>query len=138
MRFRLVDAVLELDPGAKGGPGRAVAIKHVSAAEEYLADHFAGFPILPGVFMLEAMVQTARHIAQAREPGHWVLGSARAVKYGRFVPPGCTLRLEVELLSASAEVMEFKGVGVVIDPGQTGEAATAVSGKFSLRRPRLG
>lgn len=139
MRFRLIDTVLETTTGPDGLVARAIALKHVSAAEEYLADHFAGFPILPGVFMLEAMVQTAREIADARDPAGppWVLGGARAVKYGRFVPPGSTLRIEVDLMGATPDAMEFKGVGLVTDPGG-GDPVTAVSGKFSLRRARPG
>lgn len=138
MRFTLIDAVQELNATANAEPTRAVAVKHVTAAEEYLADHFPGFPILPGVFMLEALVQTARVIAEARDGGGppWVLGSARAIKYGRFVPPGSSVRLEVELVSCEGGVLEFKGLGTVTDPGG-GEPATAVSGKFSLRRARL-
>ncbi|MEZ6232676.1 MAG: hypothetical protein R3B68_00660 [Phycisphaerales bacterium] len=66
MRFRLIDAVLDVGRDDHGLAVRASAIKHVSAAEEYLGDHFAGFPILPGVFMLEALVQTARLVADAR------------------------------------------------------------------------
>lgn len=89
MRFDLVDAVLDR------GPGRIVTLKKVSAAEEYLADHFPTFPVLPGVLMLEAMVQAARLLAseQAGEP--LVLGSVRALKYGRIVQPGDSLRIEV-------------------------------------------
>jgi hypothetical protein len=90
--------------------------------------------------MLEALVQTAREIADARAPGRppWVLGSARAVKYGRFVPPGCSLRLEVDLLNASEDSMDFKGLGLVLDPShRDSEPATAVSGRFTLRRPKL-
>ena len=48
-----VRAVLEQDERS------IVTIKHVTGAEEYLQDHFAGFPVLPGVMMLEAMVQAA-------------------------------------------------------------------------------
>ena len=58
MRFDLVDAVLE-----RGGE-RIVTVKNVTAAEEYLGDHFPGFPILPGVMMLEAMVQAARRFLE--------------------------------------------------------------------------
>lgn len=146
MRFRLIDAVLDVGRDDHGRAVRASAIKHVSAAEEYLADHFAGFPILPGVFMLEALVQTARDVADARDRDGsdaalpWVLGTVRAMKYGRFVPPGSTLRLEVELAKVGQDgTLEFKGTGSVRGPGEAadGEAATAVSGRFSLRRARV-
>src|SRR4051812_18814442 len=58
MRFELIDRVLER------GPGRLVAMKNVTSAEEYLGDHFPGFPVLPGVMMLEALVQAGRLLAE--------------------------------------------------------------------------
>ena len=47
MRFTLLDRVVAIEPGKS-----ITAIKTVSLAEEYLADHFPRFPVLPGVFML--------------------------------------------------------------------------------------
>ena len=57
MQFTLIDNVLEQSQD------RIRAVKQVSAAEEYLADHFPGFPILPGVMMIEVLVQAARAVA---------------------------------------------------------------------------
>ena len=54
MHFCLIDSVIQVEPG------RIVALKNVSMAEEYLGDHFPGFPVLPGVFMLETLVQAGR------------------------------------------------------------------------------
>ncbi|MCA9299800.1 MAG: hypothetical protein KDA28_12075, partial [Phycisphaerales bacterium] len=56
MHFDLIDRVIET------GTEHLVALKHVSAAEEYLQDHFPGFPVLPGVMMLETMVQAGRRL----------------------------------------------------------------------------
>jgi len=58
MHFDLIDSVIEktLD--------RVVTIKNVSSAEEYLQDHFPTFPVLPGVMMLEAMVQAGRRMLE--------------------------------------------------------------------------
>ena len=122
MKFDLVDRVVERDET------RAVTVKQVTAAEEYLADHFPSYPVLPGVLMLEAMVQAARLVTG----GRMVLGSVRALKYGSFVTPGSSLRVEVELTGRGDDGSpQFKGRGVVVRDGE--EIATAVSGRFTLR-----
>ncbi|MBS0191446.1 MAG: polyketide synthase dehydratase domain-containing protein [Phycisphaerales bacterium] len=132
MHFRLVDTILERSQT------RIVTLKHVSNAEEYLLDHFPGYPVLPGVMMLEAMVQAARELAGPDE-GPLVLGQVRALKYGAFVRPGSSLRVEVDLHKRQAEgVIEFKGEALLVrpevSPGSTGEGPkVAVSGRFALR-----
>jgi 3-hydroxyacyl-[acyl-carrier-protein] dehydratase len=142
MRFELVDRILEI------GPERIVTLKQVSMAEEYLQDHFATFPVLPGVMMLEAMVQAGRHLAE--HLGHplggtpLVLGRVRALKYGQFVKPGAGLRVEVTLVRREGDSYDLKGEGSVVEPRrpQADEAMTsvalAVSGRFTLRPARLG
>lgn len=130
MHFVLVDAVLERTAD------RIVTIKAVSNAEEYLRDHFAGFPVLPGVFMLEAMVQAGRLLVQDRAGVGVVLGQVRALRYGRFVQPGSSLRVEVTLIKESAGMWDCKGEATAVAP--TGEAiGVAASGRFSLRPVRL-
>ncbi|MCK6477383.1 MAG: beta-hydroxyacyl-ACP dehydratase [Phycisphaerales bacterium] len=150
MYFALIDRVLECSPE------RVVAIKNVSAAEEYLQDHFPTFPVLPGVLMVEAIVQAGRHMLETHHPQtlktRMVLGSVRAVKYGRFVKPGETLRVEVVLTKRLDDgSFEFKGQGTVASSGNghgTGNGASgggaagaengessgsAISGRFVLR-----
>lgn len=118
-----------------------MTLKLVSLAEEYLADHFPTFPVLPGVLMLEAMVQAGRRLIADQfaidEP--MVLGKVRAMKYGRIVKPGCTLRVEVSLVKRQDDAFDLKGEGVVIETGAPADQAptTAVSGRFSLRPARV-
>jgi 3-hydroxyacyl-[acyl-carrier-protein] dehydratase len=135
MHFDLVDRVLQRSAD------RIVTIKQVSAAEEYLQDHFATFPVLPGVMMLEAMVQAARRLVEDRAPGDapLVLGRVRALKYGRFIKPGAGLRVEVTLGKADGGSFDFRGEGTVVEAGEsTGSAGpVAVSGRFLLRPARL-
>ncbi|MEX2673260.1 MAG: 3-hydroxyacyl-ACP dehydratase FabZ family protein [Phycisphaeraceae bacterium] len=121
MRFDLVDAILEQQTG------QIVAVKSVTSAEEYLGDHFPGFPVLPGVMMLEVMVQAARKVLQKDVgPGPWVLAEVRNVRYGNMVRPGQRLRVHVELLRQGDAGYTFTGRGTVDDQN-------AVQGRFIMR-----
>lgn len=132
MRFRLIDLVLEQDDD------RIVAVKNVTLSEEYLADHFPSFPVLPGVFMLEALVQAARRLCPSAPP-RYVLGGVKALRYGTFVSPGEALRVEVVRQKVDESgVITFKGEGRVVPPGtDPGTADTAVSGRFTMRPVRI-
>jgi 3-hydroxyacyl-[acyl-carrier-protein] dehydratase len=122
MRFELVDRVVEQ------GADRLTAVKNVTAAEEYLADHFPGFPVLPGVMMLETLVQAARRLAASLPDGTnapLVVGDVRNVKYGNMVRPGQTLRVTVSLQGRDPSGLDFQGVGTV-------DEQVAVHGRFRL------
>ncbi|MSR44913.1 MAG: beta-hydroxyacyl-ACP dehydratase [Phycisphaerales bacterium] len=142
MHFRLVDQVIEC------GPDRAVTLKNVSLAEEYLQDHFPGFHVLPGVFMLEALVQSARLVLEARDraraggvPRRMVLGGVRALKYGMFVKPGEALRSEVTIDKETEDgSVVFRGSATVVRSSSSPSAATgetAISGRFTMRPVRM-
>jgi 3-hydroxyacyl-[acyl-carrier-protein] dehydratase len=128
MKFNLIDRVLSLTET------RVVATKQVSLAEEYLADHFPTFPVLPGVMMIEAVTQAAAWLLHHRRgfaQSMVVLREARNVKYGRFVAPGDVLRVEVDYLKDTEAGATFKGSGFV---GET----LAISGRFELACFNLG
>ena len=126
MRFRLIDRVIER------ASDRVVAVKCVTAAEEYLDDHFPGFPLLPGVMMLEALVQAGRILACGSDEqdampsmAPLVLTEVRNVRYSNMVRPGESLCVEVTLREHDAEGWELEGIGRVNDQ-------TAVQGRFRL------
>jgi len=127
MKFDLIDTVLEQSPD------RIVAIKHVSLAEEYLADHFPSFPVLPGVLMVETMVQAARRMLADRGDTRLVLGEIKGLKFGSFVRPGEALRVEVTVNGASADGHHCRGTGRVLRHSTGGSDETAVSGRFTMR-----
>jgi 3-hydroxyacyl-[acyl-carrier-protein] dehydratase len=112
VKFNLIDNIQQLSDD------KIVATKYVSLAEEYLADHFPTFPVLPGVMMLEALTQAAIWILHRRNnfaKSMAVLKEARNVKYGQFVAPGNSLRVEVEYLKPTETGACFKAAGFVRD-----------------------
>lgn len=128
VKFILVDQLLALEPGR-----RIVMAKNVTMAEEYLADHFPGFPVLPGVMMLEVAVQAAAWLVRQSEGfAHSlvVLKQARGVRYGSFVAPGHTLRMTVEATEIGTNKSTFKIKGTV-------EEATAIQAKLELAHLNL-
>ncbi len=136
MHFCLVDRILERTDD------RVVTIKLVSNAEEYLRDHFPGFPVLPGVMMLEAMVQAGRALVDPQDTASppLVLGRVKALKYGRFVKPGATIRVSVvKQKNLESGAFDLKGEVHLIEPGVDtgGELPVACSGRFVLRPARL-
>ncbi len=128
MRFVLIDRITELLPGQS-----LVAIKNLSLAEEYLADHFPGFPVMPGVLMLEALTQAGAWLIRDMEDfAHSVivLKRAKTIKYGSFVEPGRQLQLRVDLDEHGPQETSFKGKGII-------DGQVMVQGRFTLTRYNL-
>ncbi len=128
MRFTLVDRIIELEPGK-----RIVAVKAVSLAEEYLGDHFPTFPVLPGVLMLEALVESAAWLVRQHEDfAHSLvlLKEAKNVTYRSFVKPGHLLRVEASCRQLAPDGSEFTGTGRCDD-------TEVVKARFALRHLRL-
>ena len=128
MRFVLIDRILDVVPGQS-----LVAVKNLSLAEEYLADHFPGFPVMPGVLMIEALAQAAAWLIRETEDfAHSVivLKSSKNIKFGSFVEPGGQLQLRVQIDNNGATETSFKGEGVIGDQ-------VMVKGRFTLTRYNL-
>jgi 3-hydroxyacyl-[acyl-carrier-protein] dehydratase len=128
MRFNLVDRILELEPGR-----RIVASKNLTLGEEYLADHFPTFPVMPGVLMLQALVEAGSWLLRVTEDFQHsmiALREARNVKYGQFVTPGQELILTVELGERNEVMANLKGKGAV-------EGVQTVGARLTLARYNL-
>ncbi len=128
MKFVLVDRISTLEPGR-----RIIAHKALSLAEEYLADHFPTFPVLPGVFLLEAMVQASAWVVRTGldfAPSLVLLKEARNVTYRSFLAPGEVLTID----STCREMNEQESVFQA--SGRTGEREI-VKGVLTLRHIRL-
>lgn len=109
MRFCLIDRITNLEPGRE-----LSAVKTLSLAEEYLADHFPDFPVLPGVLILEALTQAAAWLIRVSEDFQHsmvLLKEAKRVRFGQFVEPGQTLHVKVEIVSQDERLTEVKAEG---------------------------
>ena len=86
MKFVLIDKVISVQNGSE-----ITTVKSVSLAEEYLADHFPAFPVLPGVLLLEGLIESASWLVRVSENfahSMVLLEQARNVKYRSFLAPG--------------------------------------------------
>src|SRR6266849_5507730 len=129
MRFNLVDRIVEVQPGKS-----LQAVKNLTLGEEYLADHFPTFPVMPGVLMLETLVEAAAWLLRITDDFKHsviVLREARNVKYGNFMEPGRQLSVRVEVIEQDVASATFKGKGDV--NGQTTVAARLTVARYNLR-----
>jgi len=112
MRFNLVDQITELVPGKS-----LRGVKFLTLGEEYLADHFPSFPVMPGVLQLQALVEASSWLWRATSDfAHSVIAlrEVRGAKYGMFVEPGKCLELSTELVRVGEDGLAvFKAKGVV-------------------------
>ena len=109
--FLLIDEVVELEPGA-----RVVARKRIRDDEWYLAGHFPGRPIMPGVLLVEAMAQTGAVAVLADEANRGKLALFAGiddVRFKRIVGPGDEIELTCELERVRGPVGRGKATATV-------------------------
>jgi 3-hydroxyacyl-[acyl-carrier-protein] dehydratase len=123
MSFSFVDKIQSVENNKKILTSRCLTLN-----EEYFQDHFPKFPIMPGVLMLESLVQAATwllHIVQKFSFSTFVLSEVQTVKYGQFVKPGDVLKSEVTLEELGIDRARFKGRGFV-------DGQSVLSSQFSV------
>ena len=106
--FLLIDRVVEFDRAR-----RIVAIKNVTINEPFFNGHFPGYPIMPGVLVVEAMAQAGcilllNEVAD-RESKLVVFTGIERAKFRRPITPGDQLRIEVEVLSFRPRAGRMEG-----------------------------
>jgi 3-hydroxyacyl-[acyl-carrier-protein] dehydratase len=128
MRFILIDKIVSLEEGKS-----LTAVKCVSLAEEYLGDHFPTFPVLPGVLLLQGLVESASWLVRQTEGfahSMVLLAEARNVKYKSFLAPGSRIEYTVQARAIEENVSSFTGCGVA-------DGEKILEARFGLRHFNL-
>jgi 3-hydroxyacyl-[acyl-carrier-protein] dehydratase len=125
--FLLVDKIVEMEWGK-----RAVGIKNVTANEPFFMGHFPGFPVMPGVLMIEAIAQVGAVAVLGMPENRGKLAffaGVDEVRFKRQVVPGDTLRIEVTLTRVRGLFGQGSGEATV-----DGELACRGSFMFALAK----
>lgn len=109
----LVDRILQIELGK-----RIVGLKNVSVNEPVFQGHFPGFPLMPGVYILEAMAQVGGILmikSLELEIGKYavVFAGIDEARFKRPVYPGDQLILELEVVSLKKSLSKMKGTARV-------------------------
>ena len=107
--FLLIDRVVEMERKT-----RIVAIKNVTINEPHFQGHFPGYPIMPGVLMVEAIAQTGGALLLTEIPDRdeklMVFTGIEEARFRRPVTPGDQLRIEVTVLQWRSRAVKMRGV----------------------------
>jgi len=124
MRWLWIDRFLEFHPRKS-----ARAVKNLSLAEDYFADHFPGYPVMPGALILEGLAQTGGIlVGEANDfQEKVVLAKIPWVRFERDVLAGEQLIYDVELLHLRPEGASVHGRVSATSPGQDLAASVPVA-----------
>ena len=128
--FLLVDKIIEMEWGK-----RAVGIENVSANEPFFQGHFPGYPVMPGVLMIEAIAQVGAVAVLGMPENRGKMAyfaGIDEVRFKRQVVPGDVLRLEVTLTRVRGSFGQGSGEATV-----DGDLACRGSFMFALGRAEL-
>jgi 3-hydroxyacyl-[acyl-carrier-protein] dehydratase len=107
----MVDRIVEITDDS------IVGIKNVTINEPQFTGHFPGFPVMPGVLIVEAMAQAAGILVAKLAPHTrgriMFLASVEDAKFRKPVVPGDQLRLEMKLLRLKTSIAKMQGVATV-------------------------
>ena len=108
----MVDSIEEMDIEA----GTVTGTKNVTCDELVFKRHFPGNPVMPGVFIIEALAQTGATAILSREEFRGKTGyfaSWDKIKFRRMVRPGDTLTLHVKVIKERGKMIVAEGVAMV-------------------------
>ena len=111
--FLFVDAVTRLEPNLIEG------YRDIKPEEFYFAGHFPGYPVLPGVLMVEAIAQVGIllvcEVREKRQGRRTLFAGIEKVRFRRQVRPGDRLLLRADIVSGRSSVYKIHGTAKVGD-----------------------
>lgn len=128
--FLLIDRVTEFEANT-----RLKAFKNVTANEPFFQGHFPGFPVMPGVLIVEAMAQAAGTLSilslggRADNEIYFFVGIDNA-RFKRQVVPGDQVVFEIEQITAKRGIAKYKAVALV--DGQVAAEAEIMCAKREI------
>ena len=114
--FLMIDRILELEPGK-----RIVAIKNVTFNEPHFTGHYPGYPVMPGVLMIEALAQAGGVVVSCEltkeelKKATMLFGGVEKARFKREVIPGDVLTLSGEVVKRKGGFWWFQGEAKVGD-----------------------
>lgn len=106
--FLLIDRVIEIEPKK-----RIVAIKNVTVNEPFFSGHFPGYPIMPGVLIVEAIAQAGGALLLTEIPDRdnklMVFTGIERAKFRKPIVPGDQVRIEVDVIVWRTSAVKMQG-----------------------------
>ncbi len=106
MRFMFVDRITKIENGKM-----ASGVKNLAMSEDYFEHHFPLFPVMPGVLMLEAMIQLSGWLVLYSTEFKFfgLLSSLYDAKFRRSAQPGDSLEIQVAWIERTNTGIVFQG-----------------------------
>ncbi len=134
LRFRLVDRIVSLEEGE-----RIHAQYTWSEQLTFLKDHFAGFPVIPGVLLSEMMGQATGLCAESVDPnrGKTMLAGIKNAVYRAWVKPGEVIDIEGQILTSTSRTINARASAKVAGKLVCSQEFTLIWAEWSVVGDRI-
>lgn len=131
--FLLIDRIISMTKAKQ-----ITVIKNVTINEPFFTGHFPGYPVMPGVLIIEAMAQAAGVLLILTNGGRkdnelYFFASINNAKFKRQVIPGDTLRIDVKFIKEMRGISKYLAK-VYVDESVAAEAELMIAKKGCLER----